>query len=65
MTQDASVDRVAEGWKAINKQPRIVKVPGTHTSIIRGSVTNGVVGLADVHSLAEALRCELVAQANN
>jgi thioesterase domain-containing protein len=62
MTQDGSVDRVAEGWKAIAKQPRIVKVPGTHTSIIRGNVTNGVVGLADVQSFAEVLRWELVAR---
>lgn len=63
MTRQGSADRVAEGWKAIAKRPRIVKVPGTHTSIIRGIVTNGVVGLADVHSLAEVLRRELIVRA--
>lgn len=59
MTREGCVDRVAAGWKAIAKHPKILRVSGTHTSIIRGTVTNGIVDLADVRGLAEVLRREL------
>ena len=59
MSREGWVDRVAAGWKAIAKHPKILRVPGTHTSLIRGTVTNGVLDLADVRRLAEVLRREL------
>jgi thioesterase domain-containing protein len=62
MTREGWIDRVAEGWKAIAKHLKIIEVPGTHTSIMRGTVINGVANLDDVRSLAEALRRELLDQ---
>jgi thioesterase domain-containing protein len=62
MTREGWIDRVAEGWKAIAKHLKIIEVPGTHTSIIRGTVINGVANLDDVRSLAEVLRRELPEQ---
>jgi thioesterase domain-containing protein len=62
MTREGRIDRVAEGWKAIAKHLKIVEVPGTHTSIIRGTVINGVANLGDVRSFAEVLRRELLDQ---
>lgn len=62
ITREGGVDRVAERWKAIAKDLKIIKVPGTHASVMNGIVTNGVANLADVRSLAEVLRRELLGQ---
>jgi hypothetical protein len=59
MTQEGWFDRVAEGWKAVAQNPKIVRVTGTHTSIIRGVVTDSGVDLADVRNLANILSREL------
>jgi len=59
MTREGFRDRVGDGCKAICKCPQIVKVSGTHLSIMEGRVVRGDPQLDDVRWLATALRRSL------
>ena len=56
MTREGHQDRVADGWRTLVKGPLIIKIAGTHLSIMEGRLIDGDTDLADVRGLASALR---------
>jgi thioesterase domain-containing protein len=64
MTDYGYRDRVREGWKELSPQHRLIRISGSHYSVIRGQLRhtmgNQSVDLSDVVRLANILKRELV-----